>query len=256
MSSVPPSRSQPASDWVHYQLYERVRASVYAVSAHFQSGTTIEGVVATDLQTLNQVIGATIEEQVVATLNRMRRVWDPEGEYFRYSFRRQAQVFPDVLLMAEENGRDVILGIELKGWYLLAKEQMPNFRFQITPAACAAADLLVVVPWALDNVLSGRPVTHKPFIESARYAAEHRNYWWTEVRETRADRRIISPEDVTPYPSKSDRIADRPVTDGGGNFGRLARTGLMDAYIQETLDVPLAGIPVERWLEFLRQLKQ
>ena len=101
----------------------------------------IEGLVATDVQTLNTVLGATIEEQVVATLNRMRQVWGPQDEYQRYFFQRQAQVFPDILLKSDHNGQDIILGIELKGWYLLAKEKDPNFRFTTTTDACAGGRL-------------------------------------------------------------------------------------------------------------------
>ncbi len=142
------SASKPSPDWPHAELHDRVVRALYSVPAHFESPTVIEGLVATDLQTLNQMLGATIEAQVVSTLNRMRTAWDPEEQYIRYSFYRQAQVFPDVLLKADRNGSEILMGIELKGWYLLAKEQMPNFRFQVTPDACAPADLLVVVPWA------------------------------------------------------------------------------------------------------------
>ena len=257
MASSEPVPVRPDPEWDHYQLYQRVRSTLYAVPVHFSSGTVIDGLLATDLQTLNQVVGATIEEQVVATLNQMRPIWDPEGRYLQYSFRRQAQVFPDVLLMSEDNGRDVILGIELKGWYLLAKERMPNFRFTVTPAACAPADLLVVVPWALDRILSGQPITLKPFVVGARDVASYRNHWWSELRAAQGKREVHPPEEaVAPYPTKGNTIVDKPEQDGGGNFGRLARTGRMADYIQEMLEVPLAGVPVEHWLRFLRQIPQ
>ena len=251
-----PNPSEPSTSWEHYSLYHRVIDAVYAVPAHFVSRTTIEGLAATDLQTLNTVLGATIEQQVVATLNGMRSAWDPSEQYQRYFFQRQAQVFPDVLLKADQNGQDIVLGIELKGWYLLAKEQMPNFRFQVTPAACAEADLVVVVPWALSNVLSGVPITYKPFVTSARYAAEHRNHWWVNIRQTKSNTRIDTPVNVRHYPSKSDAVTDYPASDGGGNFGRLARTGIMDEYIAETLNLPLAGIPARSWIDFLKQFEQ
>lgn len=54
-----------------------------------------------------------------------------------------------------DNGADVLLGIELKGWYRLAKEEAPTYRFTVTPAACNEHDLLVVVPWVLSNILAG-----------------------------------------------------------------------------------------------------
>ena len=251
-----PEPSEPAASWSHYPLYGRVIDALYAVPAHFSSRTVIEGLVATDVQTLNAVLGATIEEQVVATLNRMRPVWDPNEQYQRFSFQRQAQVFPDVLLKADRNGQEIILGIELKGWYLLAKEKEPNFRFTTTPDACAEADLIVVVPWVLGNVLSGSPIIHKPFVTPARYAAAYRNHWWTAIRNTRSDSSIVSPAGVNPYPAKSDQVADKPARDGGNNFGRLARTGLMDDYIQETLSTRLSGIPARDWVDFLRKFEQ
>lgn len=173
-----------------------------------------------------------------------------------FFFQRQAQVFPDVLLKSDLNGQEIILGIELKGWYLLAKERVPNFRFTTTADACAEADLIVVMPWNLSNVLSGAPVTHKPYVAQAKYAAEYRNYWWTEVRSTRSDTDIISPADVEPYPSTGTQVADRPVSDGGNNFGRLARTGLMDDYIEQMLDLRLSGIPAGEWINFLRRFEQ
>lgn len=251
-----PERQGPAESWPHYPLYRRVVEALYATPAHFSSRTVIEGMAATDLQTLSTVLGAAIEEQVVATLNRLRPVWDPEDRYQRFAFQRQAQVFPDVLLKSDHNGQEIILGIELKGWYLLAKEKSPNFRFTTTPAACAAADLIVVMPWALGNVLSGSPIAYKPFVTQARYAAEYRNHWWSHIREARSDTGIISPEGVNPYPAKSDPVADKPVSDRGNNFGRLARTGLMDEYIQEALNLRLSGIPARAWIDFLLQFEQ
>jgi len=85
------------------------------------------------------------------------------------------------------------MGIELKGWYLLAKEGEPSFRFQVTPRACAIQDLVVVVPWELINVISGKPQVFAPYVENARYAAEYRNYHWQHVRTSDSDNRIKSP---------------------------------------------------------------
>ena len=251
-----PNPAEPSDTWEHYQLYRRVVSALYAVPAHFSSRTMIEGLVATDVQTLSTVLGATIEEQVVSTLNQMRPVWDPHEQYQRFFFQRQAQVFPDVLLKSDINGQEIILGIELKGWYLLAKEKVPNFRFTTTSDACAEADFIVAVPWSLSNVLSGTPVTHKTFVAQAKYAAKYRNYWWAEVRSTKSDTSITIPTGANPYPSKSAQVADRPVSDGGSNFGRLARTGLMDEYIEEMLNLKLSGIPAGEWINFLRRFEQ
>ena len=247
---------EPDPTWAHFELFTRVRESIYAVPAHFRSATTIDGLAATDLHTLNQVLGVAIEDQVVATLNELRSYWDPERDYQTYAFYRQAQVFPDVLLKANRNGEDIILGIELKGWYLLSKEEEPNFRFTTTPSACAPADMLVVVPWALDKVVSGSPIVFKPFVVSARYAAEFRNHWWSHVRDARGDTAIESPTILGPYPSSKDRIADKPVRDGGGNFGRIARTGLLDDYVRMALETSLSGIPTKEWVAFLKRFGQ
>ncbi len=180
-------------------LHRGVQDALAALPAYFRSETHISGVAATDLHTLNTVLGATIEEQVVATLNSMRQVWDIKGDYALYSFIRQPQTFPDVRLRRASD-HDTILGIELKGWYLLAKEGEPSLRFQVTPAACARADLVAVVPWVLANVISGSPIVFDPFIESARYAAEFRNYHWQHVRKAQSDARSTPPRMLRPTP--------------------------------------------------------
>lgn len=233
---------------------ERVREAVLALPGYFDSHTNIEGVAATDLFALNTVLGATIEVQVVQTLNRMRDVWDPEDEWPLYVFERQAQTFPDVLLRKATGtvGYEVAMGVELKGWYVLAKEREPSFRYTVTPDACTEWDLLVVVPWHLSNVLAGTPLVDTPGVWSARDAAEHRNHWWQHLRKTETDTSIASPEGVLPYKGR-ESTSDKPAYDRGGNFGRIARTGIMDEWIDGVLRKPLAGIPARDWIEFLRR---
>lgn len=250
MTPKPPNRIEPSETWEHYELWSRVRDALRALPDYFDSETNIEGMLATDIFSLNTPLAATIEEQVVSTLNRMRPVWDPMGQYQTYSFARQSQTFPDVLLRKRTDGQGVILGIELKGWYLLAKEGMPSYRFTTSPDACAPADMIVVIPWALSNVLSGTPVTFPPFIESARYVAEYRNHYWQHVRTTRSDSSVILAEDVFPYPSKNDRISDKAASDSGNNFGRIARYGVMQQYITAMRRTSIRGIPAEDWSRF------
>ena len=235
---------------VQDDLHQRVRDAISSLPAYFRTETRIEGVNATDLHTLNTVLGATIEEQVVRTLNDLRNSWDPDERYALYSFVRQAQTFPDVLLRRASDG-DILFGIELKGWYLLAKEREPSLRFQVTEAACAEHDLIVVVPWVLSDVIGGSPVVFEPFVTSAKDAARHRNQHW-QGRNTSLDTTIHIPEGVSVYPSKADRIADKPASDAGGNFGRLARTGLMDDYIKQLDEERLCGIKTVFWRDFLR----
>lgn len=236
------------------KLRERVQNALLALPGYFDSSTNIEGLAATDLFSLNTVLGATIEVQVVQTLNRMRDVWDPDDEWTLYRFDRQAQTFPDVLLRCRNvsGGYNTALGVELKGWYVLAKEGEPSFRYQVTPSACSDWDLLVVVPWYLSNVLSGIPRVITPVCWSAKHVAEHRNHWWRHVRRTQQDTSIESPLNAVPYMGR-DNTSDKPTKDGGGNFGRIARTGMMDEWVREIRQEALAGIPAEDWIEFLKR---
>lgn len=254
--SSPPTRMTPDDKWEHLELYRRVREAVSSIPIHFKSETFIEGISAIDIFTLNTVLGAAIENQVVSTLNQIRPVWDPDEQYALYRFERQSQAFPDVLLRRYvDNGSGeppIIMGIELKGWYLLAKEGEPSFRYSVTPAACNAQDLIVVVPWSLSNVIAGSPRVFVPFIETAKYAAEFRNYHWQSLRNAQSDTTIDSPGNVSPYPKKTDQIADVPRSDTGKNFGRFARTGIMDAYLERAKLELLCGIAAEHWLAFFK----
>jgi hypothetical protein len=192
---------------------------------------------------------------VVDSLNDVREIWDPDGKYKLYSFIRQPQVFPDVRL--ETTAPDVpaadriLMGIELKGWFVLAKEGEPSFRYHASPAVCARQDLLVVYPWTLDEVVSGSPKLLRPFIEEARYAAEHRNHYWMELRGA-AGAKITKAPHQTPYPTKNQKFNDKADDDTGGNFGRVARGGLMAAFIEELMAFPLSGIPAKHWQSFLK----
>lgn len=253
-SRRPPQPPVLAADDPKTALRQRIANALYSLPGYFESDTHIAGIQATDLFSLNTVLAAAIEIQVVKTLNNMRSVWDPDGEWPTYIFERQAQTFPDVRLVTRSNGSKIIaLGIELKGWYLLSKEGEPSLRLTTTPSACAEHDLIAVIPWYLSNVLSGTPVVAAPWVESVRYAAQYRNYWWQEIRTAKSDPTIVSPiENVGPYPAKSDMIADKPVSDPGSNFGRLARTGIMDIFLQTSLESLIAGIPAEHWIKFFR----
>lgn len=252
----PPPRTPPDPSWEHAGLYKNVREAIATLPVYFRTETHISGIMATDLHTLNTVLGATIEEQVVRTLNLIRSTtWDASGRYALYNFVRQPQTFPDVRLR-KATGDDTILGIELKGWYLLAKEGEPSLWFQAAVGACTPHDLIVVVPWVLGNVISGSPILFEPFIESARYAAEYRNYHWQHIRKSSQDAGIESPDNVRPYPAKADQILDKPRYDSGGNFGRLARTDLMDDYMGKLNEVSLCGIKTVFWRDFLKAFQE
>ncbi len=253
----PPQQASPSAEWEHYALWTGVRAALKALPAYFRSETFIEGISAIDIFTLNSALGATIENQVVDTLNTIRNVWDVNGRYGTYVFQRQPQSFPDVVLrnLADESETPLI-GIELKGWYLLAKEGEPSLRFTQTEAACADADMIMVVPWALSSVISGRPRIYEPYIESAKYAARYRNLHWKAMRGNGPNAQIVVPAVAAPYPKKSDATADYPKSDRGGNFGRIARTGMMDEYLDLMRKHPVCGIKAAYWLEFFKIFHQ
>lgn len=251
MSDKPVERDP--EDWEHYDLWRRVRDALYATPNQFTTPTTIEGLLASDLFTLNAPLSATIEESVVSTLNALRPVWDPHSEYQTFTFVRQSQTFPDVILRSVDNGVKPLMGIELKGWYLLASEKQPTYRFTTTAAACNPWDLLVVVPWVLSNVLAGTPVLFKPFVKPALYCAEKRNYYWQHERQAQTPTDIEIPPDVSPYPSNSVPNADKPKHDSGGNFGRLSRYGIMDEYVSDMLAEKVRGVSVGDWIEFLKK---
>ncbi|RME55927.1 hypothetical protein D6779_11595 [Candidatus Parcubacteria bacterium] len=249
----PPTASVPDESWEHYSLYVAVKNAIYSLPSRFESTLNIKGVLATDLFAFNSSLGATIEQQVVDSLNNLRSVWDPDQQYALYEFERQPQTFPDVVLKASAPDLEptIIMGIELKGWYVLAKEREPSFRYKVTPAVCAPADLLVVVPWALANVISGSPIVFEPFVMGARHAAEYRNWYWQHKRKSKTSNRIEISSVNQFYPTKSDMISDRPESDSGGNFGRLARAGVMDEYISQLFEEKLSGIKLDYWQRFL-----
>ena len=186
-AAPPPQLTDLDPNWEHSDLWKAVRSAIFSLPSRFESELFVSGVLATDLFAFNSSLAASIEEQVVSSLNRLRTLWDPDQKYALYSFERQSQTFPDVVLRTASPTVEprIIMGIELKGWYILAKEKAPSFRYKVTPAACAPADLLVVVPWALSRVVSGSPQVFNPYVVGARYAADLRNYWWQHQRGSR-----------------------------------------------------------------------
>jgi len=249
-----PNQPKPEEpkDWEHYELWRRIKKVLENLPDIFESSLNITSAVnVTEIYAFGAVLSNVIEEEVVRSLNKAKREWDPENKYCDYTFIRQPQAFPDVLLMNKETN-DILMGIELKSWYLLAKEGEPSFRYRVTPRACTDRDLLVVVPWVLSNVVTGTPIVFKPFVISAKYAAEYRNYWWMYERKAKGNREIRSPPSVAPYPPSRDAIDDEPVKDSGRNFGRLARTGIMDDWVEDRLKERVLGIEVKRWIEFFK----
>lgn len=254
-SPVETSPTTPPHPAHQVQLWQDVRDALYSLPSYFTSPLVLQGVSVTDLFTFAASAGSSIEQQVVDNLNRLRSTtWDAQGNFAHYRFERQSQRFPDVVLRSNAPGVTpaTLMGIELKGWYALAKEGEPTFRYRVTPAVCSDFDLLVVYPWALSNVISGSPFLYAPYIRSARFAALYKNYFWKHVRSSSADKGIRLSSASSFYPLKSDPISDIPRSDSGGNFGRIARTGIMDAFTAEVGQQLLAGIPTDAWRRFFR----
>jgi hypothetical protein len=125
-----PDLNSPAED-PRTELAQKVAGALLVLPGFFEFGTRIEGIDATDLFSLNSVLGTSIEVQVVHTLNKMRTIWDPDDVWVGYRFERQSQTFPDVRLVRRGTGEpDIAMGIELKGWYLLSKRVYPAFDFR------------------------------------------------------------------------------------------------------------------------------
>ncbi|HEV3323868.1 MAG TPA: hypothetical protein VG147_16960 [Solirubrobacteraceae bacterium] len=257
----PPEETGPADDWPYRKLGEAVRDALQVLPSLFKSDLVISGVRATDLHAFNTSLGATIEEQVVAGLNAIRdATWDKDGHYANLRFVRQSQTFPDVVLKPAAPPHvpvEPVMGIELKGWYVMAKEGVPSFRYTTTPKTAALQDLLVVFPWALSGVISGAPILFAPYVTSARHAAEYRNWWWQYERKAKRDATIKVSAHEGHYPMKSDLIADVPAEDAG-NFGRIARTKLLQraGYIDATLQAELSGIPLYAWRSFFKLFRE
>lgn len=248
--STPPKEHLPAPNWQYYKLWQDVHSFLdHDIHRQFHSVVQIAGIGVGDIYTFGQTLNATVEEEFVRTLNESRTVWDSAQVYEDATFERQSEVFPDILFKRNDA---IIFGIELKTWYLLAKEGEPSFRFRTSPKACADGDLMVVVPWVLSNVLSGSPVIFKPYVRQLRYIAEYRNYWWQNIRSSTDDISITEPETVTTYPVGRERILDTPVYDDGNNFGRIARTGLLDDYVRALDSKILLGKTAQEWRRFFK----
>lgn len=230
-------------------LRNGVVRALKAVPMHFSSPINIEGLSAVDLFAMNTLLGGAIEEQTVATLNSTRAIWDADGKWADFEFRRYAESFPDVRLESDSHGEPAI-GIELKGWYLLAKEEMPSFRFRASANAMTVWDLIAVFPWSLSNVIAGTPVLAAPFIEQAKYAADLRTHYW-ENRSPSA--KMVEHPETHPYPEAGSSYSDVVSDDKGGNFGRIARiSGLMDDWVADTVRLKLSGIEARWWVRFLK----
>jgi hypothetical protein len=252
-----PVKRLPERGWRYYDIWERVNDLTYSLPNYFKTDLNIKGVNITDIFSIGSIFANVIELEVVEILNKLRNIWDPENEYSNYAFIRQSQTFPDVLLKNMGSEDDVIFGIELKSWYVLSKEGEPSFRYKIDPNACAEADLLIIIPWLLSEAISGTPKLLKPYKELARYAAEYRNYYWMNSRRDTTRRNVIArPPGVEPYPRSKEEASDKAEDDGGNNFGRIARSGIFDNYINGIKSSQYLGVKIDHWIGFLKAISE
>ena len=225
------------------ELRNGIVRALYALPMHFTSPINVEGIEVNDLFSINTLLGGTIEAQTVMLLNSLRSIWDPQGKWADKEFRRYPESFPDVRLVGSNKDDSPLIGIELKGWYLLSKESEPSLRYKASADAVTEWDLICCVPWGLSNVLSGKPVVYEPYVEQAKFASDMRTYYWNHRRgdNSKRDCGIHHPA-TTPYPKPGTQYVDVPNQDGGGNFGRIARVdGLMANWVDESMDTLMAG---------------
>ena len=96
------------------------------------------------------------------------------------------------------------------------------------------------------------PKLAEPYVELARYVAEYRNHHWEHVMSHKKSPRVITSSFRHPYPSKTDEILDKAEDDAGRNFGRIARTRLMDTFCEAAGERLLSGIPARYWRQFFK----
>lgn len=243
---------------IRFGLIERLRTIAFpSLPAECRIDNTYSGILATDLFSLNTLLGSMIESKVVAFLNSHRHLWD-DGKWKEYHFIRSNESFPDVRLVNISGVKKVVLGIELKSWFILSKEGEPSFRYRTASEACDKGDLLCIVPWYLSDAVCGNPVLSTPWVYSAKAAAEASKRHWVYLRQTStplslSHRGLDVPKGIKPYMENArDKTNYKPKQDGGNNFGRLARTGIMDDFVKETLQTDILGIPAYNWSLFLK----
>lgn len=257
-----PEPKHPPKNWRHRRVWERVRDLISDASflAHSDVQLGIRGSDTDPLDNLMTLNGATSRAlEVIATkkLNslRCRRKWDPNKKYSDYEFVHQSQTVPDILLRHRKKSI-IAFGIELKAWNLLAKESKPSFRFATAAGGFEIHDLLVCFPWVLDGFVWGTPRFIAPYVVSAKWAAEKRDYWWQNERVTTSDTTINQPPDLTPYPASKVRSAAAPAGHESRNFGRFARARTMDDFIRRSLASTQHGLPCRLWRDFFKLCMQ
>jgi len=102
--------------------------------------------------------------------------------------------------------------------------------------------------------VTGSVRLYRPLVISAKKAARLRNTYWRGLNHEVVEH---PPEaGFEGYPTRKDTINDEGRDDGGGNFGRLARTGVWKADLEEIFkNERISDIPLNMWLKFLNDGK-
>ena len=246
----------PTDDaWDYVALWERIREALFALPAYFQIDAGLPAIPATDLHAANTLLGAVIEDSIPKTLNQLRTLWDADRRFSDWEFHRQPQTFPDVVFRrVSATGVETMFGIEIKSSYALAKEAEPSFRFNVNRNFCHPADLCAIYPWALSAAVAGKPTLFRPLVCGARKAARLREESWLQKAQDDAWRQIDKPllSEAKFHPTREDRINDTAPRDSGNNMGRLARTGIWTAELNQLMaEERISGIPLIAWQKFL-----
>ncbi|MBC6937083.1 MAG: hypothetical protein DWB42_14765 [Chloroflexi bacterium] len=75
-----PARQEP-QNWEHYLLWQNVVAALTRIPLYFQSAISVSGINATELYAFGNVLGLTIEQELVRTLNNLKSEWDAGNHY-------------------------------------------------------------------------------------------------------------------------------------------------------------------------------
>ncbi|MFN0036360.1 MAG: hypothetical protein ACKVUS_14945 [Saprospiraceae bacterium] len=138
----------------------------------------------------------------------------------------------------------------------IPQRQLPDETWEHFEVWKSIRDLIETLP----DVVAGTPALLFPYLESARYAAEYRNYYWVNSRETTGQRStdIIRPPEALrrPYPKSKMESSDKAEGDKGNNFGRIARAGLLDDFLEKTKLLNYLGIRVAHWMRFFKAMSE
>lgn len=209
--------------WPHHQIKKKVLETIYDITSNFDRH---DFAYLRSHYQVNDRPEEYIENVVAYSLGVESVTWDGG-----ITISHRPATYPDI--MVHSRG-EPILAIEIKVWNMLAAEKSPTFRFATSPRACGPHDLLVLFPFVYDLGYpgSGPLRLYPPYIENSKYVAIRRNLYWTHNNPNAPI--VEAPDDITPHVEmKRQRIKDHAANDSGKNFGRIARTPLLNRFCDQ-----------------------